>query len=1010
MTLTLMNSLNVRGLADNNQLEAETTFKLYPLGRIPPHITSKSLISSYTPHDPIYINGNTNFNDTAYFEDWPGNGTASNPYIINGLEITGLSNDNLIEIKNTDVFFHITNCLLNGGGLGIRLNNISNGYIFSNIISNNHDGGINLSSSDNNTLSNNTLSNNDGTGIWLSSSTNNTLFNNTAYDNNYDGIYIHGSWNNISANTVYNNSHSGIEMRSSANNTIANNTAYNNHQEGIFLWGASNNTVANNTAYNNYNGISLWYSMNNTLSTNVLRNNTWSGIALLLRSANNTILGNNLENNGLVILYDTFGVPANSQALEYFIQGKVTDNKVNGRDLVYWQNVYGGTVPSGAGQVILINTTGVEVTGQDLCHASIGLLAAHSSNSYIHHNDFYNNSLYGICLDFSDNNILSNNDAYNNDDGRLPHSFLGHGILLRNSTNNTLSTNNIHNNRIYGILLESSVNNTLANNFVFNNSRCGIYLAYSPNNTIINNYLTNDGLFIYGYPAEKCLQAKVVGNTVNNRPLIYWQNTNGGTVPSGAGQVILVNTTEVEVTGQDLSQIETGLWAFFSSKLYIHSNTFYNNYGGIYLWFSNNNTLSQNSVFNSSSDEFGYSVGIWLYHCANNTLSQNSVSNSGAGIVINYYGNNTLTQNTVSNNGIGISLGGSPNSTVSHNSVSNNDEYGINVFWSSSSIFSNNTLSHNNGYGINLNSDNCLVKWNDFIGNNPEGSSQAYDDGMNNTITSNYWSDWLSPDANMDGIVDHPYAIDGNANNTDPYPRTSLSHQLTVPMIISPRGGEVLSGLVTIQWTPARDSWGFQTTYSLYYSSDSGISWNLIATDIASISYAWDTTTVPDGSNYKIKVVATGFNSLTAEDSSAVTFTIHNTPTPPTITFPNGGETLNGTVTIRWTASSDSFGHQITYYVYYSDDGGNTWFLLTSDPAITGYIWDTTTISDGSNYKIKVVAICSAGLMAEDSSDNTFTIQNTVIATPGLTIILFPAIIGVIWIRRIRRKRNAPDT
>ena len=39
-------------------------------------------IQALTPHGPISINGNSNFNTTAYNEGWVGNGSITNPYII----------------------------------------------------------------------------------------------------------------------------------------------------------------------------------------------------------------------------------------------------------------------------------------------------------------------------------------------------------------------------------------------------------------------------------------------------------------------------------------------------------------------------------------------------------------------------------------------------------------------------------------------------------------------------------------------------------------------------------------------------------------------------------------------------------------------------------------------------------------------------------------------------------------------------------------------------------------
>ena len=95
-----------------------------------------------------------------------------------------------------------------------------------------------------------------------------------------------------------------------------------------------------------------------------------------------------------------------------------------------------------------------------------------------------------------------------------------------------------------------------------------------------------------------------------------------------------------------------------------------------------------------------------------------------------------------------------------------------------------------------------------------------------------------------------------------------------------------------------------------------------------------------------------------------------------TVLYPNGGETLSGTIEIEWSAASDTWGHPITYIVYYSADGGTTWNELDSGLTTTSYDWDTTTVADGTNYLVKVNATCSEVLWKDDTSDVPFTIDN----------------------------------
>lgn len=78
---------------------------------------------------------------------------------------------------------------------------------------------------------------------------------------------------------------------------------------------------------------------------------------------------------------------------------------------------------------------------------------------------------------------------------------------------------------------------------------------------------------------------------------------------------------------------------------------------------------------------------------------------------------------------------------------------------------------------------------NNFLRNNADGSSQAFDNGTHNTFKFNFWDDWRGPENNADGIVDIPYLIDGNAGSYDFYPNAD-----PVP---SPTSGLVLTHSVS---------------------------------------------------------------------------------------------------------------------------------------------------------------------------------------------------------------------
>jgi parallel beta-helix repeat protein len=611
--------------------------------------------------------------------------------------------------------------------------------------------------------------------------------------------------------------------------------------------------------------------------------------------------------------------------------------------------------------ILLRNASNGQLTNNTIANHGYGIELNSSGNNILTNNTVANNSRYGIGLEFSRNNTLTNNTVANN---------YKYGIGLEFSRNNTLTNNTVTNNRD-GIRFEFSRNNTLVGNTVANNEG-GVILDSSGNNMILENNLTNNALFIIGSGLEDYLQVGVSNNSVNGRPLVYWQNITSGIVQSGTGQVILVNSDFVEVTGQNLLSLQ----AFYCSNLFIHNNIIANNSRegiqlissgnntltnntvannnryGIGLEFSRNNTLTNNTVANNSWD------GIRLFSSGNNTLVGNTIANNSRdGIYLLSSGSITLTNNTVTNNERGIFLYSSGNNTLVGNTVANNSWDGIRLFsswnniligntvatngWVGIFLYSSgnntlvgNTVANNNGFGLGLdfsenntlvgntvaNNDwvgifiyrlsyNIGVRYNDFSGNNA-GSFQAYDDGSSNIFAFNFWDDWISPDIDADGVVDTPYPIEGDAYNQDPYPRVFPQNHVFSHLLVRPR-----------------------------------------------------------------------------------------------IIFPNGGENLSGKVLVSWIPALDSQGHSISYSIYYSVDDENTWILLGSQLLDTEFLWDLRSLA-GKTCMIKVVATCSEGLSAFDVSDDPIYI-----IMPATTSLQVSQPIGLFFIIFImgfkRRKRKS---
>jgi hypothetical protein len=132
---------------------------------------------------------------------------------------------------------------------------------------------------------------------------------------------------------------------------------------------------------------------------------------------------------------------------------------------------------------------------------------------------------------------------------------------------------------------------------------------------------------------------------------------------------------------------------------------------------------------------------------------------------------------------------------------------------------------------------------------------------------------------------------------------------------------------------------------------------------------------------------------------------------PPILLYPNGGEVVNGTIFISWTNVSQSPGQMVTYSVYFSADNGSTWSLLQANQTGVKYAFDTTTVDDGFENLIRVIAYDNYDQVASDASDRIFIIvnnQNT--RLDRTTIIMLVSVFGVATtvgiIIQFRRRRG----
>lgn len=452
-------------------------------------------IPSYIPHSPITIASNADF----VSQGFPGSGTAEDPYVIEGYNIT--TTGTCISIQGTDAYFDIRDCLLTGGssGRGVRLDGVDHGEIRNNTISGINDCGVYLRYSLDNTVVNNTISGNDY-GVYLCyGSNNNVVVNNIISGSSYFGVHLCESWDNtLSSNIMVNNGIyiSGNEVEYWRHNIAADNLVNGKQlgyfwnctggiidgaqygqvilanctgmtvEDGVFrnasvaflLGYSSYCSLTNNTLSGNYFGVSHYFSPNNIVMNNTVSGNHYG--VYLDSSSDNTLSSNIFVNNGIFI---------SGNEVEYWRHTITADNLVNGKLLGYFWNLTSGIIDGTQyGQVILANCSGVIVEDGVFSNLTVGIELGYSAYCSLMNNTSSGNE-EGVSVASSSNNTISNNTIAGNNYGVYLHPSSDNNLIYLN----VIADNNNENARDYGT--GNHWNSTVTGNYWSDYTGTGVY-------------------------------------------------------------------------------------------------------------------------------------------------------------------------------------------------------------------------------------------------------------------------------------------------------------------------------------------------------------------------------------------------------------------------------------------------------------------------------------------------------------------------------------------------------
>jgi parallel beta-helix repeat protein len=455
----------------------------------------------------------------------------------------------------------------------------------------------------------------------------------------------------------------------------------------------------------------------------------------------------------------------------YTVQGTRTGTGVDltDRNNVTVANI---TVTKFFNGVLLNNASDNDILKNHVsANANVGIaLFSSSSNNTIVENNVENNtsqrSAVGIAVENScNNNTISRNNVTNNDSGIYP---------LYDCSGNVVSENNVTTNS-YGISLLSAYGNSFLGNVLTNNGN-SFSLRSSSNNTLRNNSISGaeSHFAVEGGDLSDFLNDVDASNTVEGKPVYYWINTDGATVPLDAGYVALVNCSAITVHNLTLTLTEEQsiLLAYTANSTVTSNHIAANASGvedyGVQLVHSNGNTVEENTISYRT-----YAIRLQNY-CTDNVVTMNNITSDGQGIDLDEDStNNTVSNNNVTDTGNGIFLEYDANSNVIiGNSVTRTYVYAIRIsFTSNNNLITRNDVTNSScAVGLEYSSSSNIFYENNFVDNARqvvfyEGNSTNFWD---NGSEGNYWSDYNGTDSDHDGIGNQSYIID--ANNTDHYP------------------------------------------------------------------------------------------------------------------------------------------------------------------------------------------------------------------------------------------------
>jgi len=276
--------------------------------------------------------------------------------------------------------------------------------------------------------------------------------------------------------------------------------------------------------------------------------------------------------------------------------------------------------------------------------------------------------------------------------------------------------------------------------------RIGLLLSSSFQNKVTSNDMLGRGIVIDASSFSHYLQDIDLTNTVGGKTIYYLDNEVGVDIPSDAGQVMLIYSSNCNISNANFNNQEESILFVYSDNNTIFSNRFTNASWGIHLIHSNNNKIVSNHFYHNDN-------AIDLDDSINNQIKENNCTSNVIGVNLLGSDDNIIDGNILGyNEDVGMKLVASDSNLISNNALSMN-LIGFSLESSSWNQIINNTVtaSKKKGFMLYSTSNDNQIYHNNLIGNTIQVSDSGGNTWSSNDNEGNYWSDYRGED---DGASD----------------------------------------------------------------------------------------------------------------------------------------------------------------------------------------------------------------------------------------------------------------